>query len=93
VDMDSTHVVREMQSCTAPDVLRWTSDFLDLAGKAFSMLACVRGLDRPADPHPRAQEDLRAWATYLEDHPWIAAQLEAVSIGTHFSSARLICRT
>ena len=60
-------------ACTAPDRLRWTSDFLDLASKAISVIACVQGLDYPSDLHRAAQQDLRAWAGYLDDHPSIAA--------------------
>jgi hypothetical protein len=66
--------------CTAPDRLRWTSDFLNLAGKAISIVACAKGLDYPPDLHRAAQQELRAWASYLEDHPLIAAQFELASV-------------
>jgi len=74
------NLLNETPVCTAPDVLRWTSDFLDLANRAISIVACAHGLDCPPDAHRRAQLDLRAWARYLEDHPSIAAEFEAASV-------------
>jgi hypothetical protein len=70
----------ENPGCTVPDRLRWTSDFLDLASKAISIIACVQGLDYPSDLHRSAQQDLRAWARYLEDHPSIAADFDAATV-------------
>jgi hypothetical protein len=64
----------------APDILRWTSDFLILANKAICIIACAQGLDCPPDLHLTAQQDLRAWAAYLEEHPSIAADFELASI-------------
>jgi hypothetical protein len=64
-------------ACTAPELLRWTSDFLVLANKAISVIACAQGLDYPPDLHRVAQQDLRVWAGYLEDHPSLAAELES----------------
>jgi hypothetical protein len=70
---------------TAPDRLRWTSDFLDLASKAIALIACVQGLEYPSDLHGTAQRDLRAWARYLEDHPSVAADFEMASAVTGLS--------
>jgi hypothetical protein len=67
---------------TAPDRLRWTSDFLELAGKAIAVIACVQGLEYPSDLHRTAQRDLRAWAGYLEDHPSIAADFDRAAVLT-----------
>jgi hypothetical protein len=72
----------ELTACTVPDRLRWTSDFLDLAGKAIAIVACVKGLDYPPDLQRAAQQELRAWASYLEDHPSIAAEFELARIAT-----------
>jgi hypothetical protein len=58
------------------DRLRWTSDFLDLASRAIAVIACSQGLDYPPDLYQSAQEDLRAWARYLDDRPSIAADFE-----------------
>ncbi|HWE71081.1 MAG TPA: hypothetical protein VG205_11985 [Acidimicrobiales bacterium] len=71
---------------TAPDRLRWTSDFLDLADKAIRVIACVQGLEYPSDLHRTAQRDLRAWAGYLEDHPSIAADFDMASVVRGVSS-------
>jgi hypothetical protein len=65
---------------SAPDRLRWTSDFLDLAGKAIAVIACVQGLEYPSDLHTTAQRDLRAWACYLEAHPSIAADFDVTRV-------------
>jgi hypothetical protein len=70
----------ESRACTPPELLRWTSDFLVLANKAICMIACAHGLDCPPDLHRNAQQELRAWAAYLEDHPSIAAELELASV-------------
>jgi hypothetical protein len=71
---------------SAPDRLRWTSDFLDLADKAIAVIACVQGLEYPSDLHRTAQRDLRAWAGYLEDHPSIAADFDMASVVGGLSS-------
>jgi hypothetical protein len=65
---------------TVPDRLRWTSDFLVLASRAISIVACVQGLDYPPDLHRTAQQDLWAWASYLDDHPSIAAEFDLASV-------------
>jgi len=70
----------ESTTCTVPDRLRWTSDFLDLASKAIAIVACAQGLDCPPDLHRAVQEDLRVWAHYLDDHPLITAELEVASV-------------
>jgi hypothetical protein len=75
----------ELLSCTAPDRLRWTSDFLNVAGKAITIVACARGFDYPSDLHRAAQRELRAWASYLDDHPAIAAEFELARV-THGES-------
>jgi hypothetical protein len=77
----------EDRACTAPELLRWTSDFLALANKAISVIACVQGLDYPFDLHRTAQHDLRVWAGYLEEHPSIAAELELASLVHGVSAA------
>lgn len=66
---------------TVPDRLRWTSDFLDLAGKAICIIACAQGLDYPPDLHRSVQEDLWAWARFVDDHPLIAVDLELAAAG------------
>lgn len=53
--------------------LRWIADYLDLAERAISVLACVQGLDCPPDVHRGAQQDLRRWARWLEVRPAVAA--------------------
>jgi len=79
--MDNEQLLRNVTPvCTVPDVLRWTSDFLDLASKAISIIACVHGLDCPPDLHRSAQQDLRAWARYLDEHPSVAAEFEYASL-------------
>jgi hypothetical protein len=37
------------------DRLRWIADYLGLAGKAVSVVACVRGIDYSQDIHRDAQ--------------------------------------
>src|SRR5258708_5704233 len=51
----------EARACTAPDRLLWVAEFLDLADKPISVIACVQGLDYPRQVHGAAQRDLRAW--------------------------------
>ena len=76
----------ESPVCRAPELLRWTSDFLALANKAICVIACARGLECPPDLHRSAERDLRVWARYLEEHPWIAAELELASIASGAST-------
>jgi hypothetical protein len=77
VKMEKDQIARtSLPACTVPDRLRWTSDFLNVASKAISIVACAKGLDYPPDLHRAAQQELRAWASYLEDHPSIAAEFE-----------------
>ena len=81
--MDINQILRaETRACTVPDRLRWTADFLDLASKAIAIIACAQGLDYPPDLHQAAQQDLRACARYLDDHPMIAADFELASVLT-----------
>ncbi|MDQ1356945.1 MAG: hypothetical protein QOF20_3432 [Acidimicrobiaceae bacterium] len=61
---------------TPSDSLRWTSDFLDLASHAIAIIACAQGLTYPPDLYQSAQEDLLAWARYLDDRPSIAVDFE-----------------
>jgi hypothetical protein len=63
----------------APERLRWMSDFLDLANKAICIIASAQGLDYPPNLHRPLQGDLLAWASYLEEHPLIAADFELAS--------------
>jgi hypothetical protein len=70
----------EPTTWTVPDRLRWTSDFLDLASKAISIIACAQGLDCPPEMHRDVQAHLRAWARYLDDRPLIAVELELASV-------------
>jgi hypothetical protein len=65
-------------ACTAPDRLRWIADFLDVADKAISVIACVQGFDYPAEFHRGAQQDLRAWARWLDARPELAAEMDVV---------------
>jgi hypothetical protein len=79
--MENEQILRtDIPACTVPDRLRWTSDFLGLASKAISIVACAEGLDYPPDLCRTAQWDLRAWASYLDDHPSIAADFELASV-------------
>jgi hypothetical protein len=56
-------------TCTSSDRLRWIADYLELAGKALSLIACVQGIDYPHELHRDAQRDLRAFAKQLEASP------------------------
>ena len=79
--MDMNQMLRtETAPRTAPDRLRWTSDFLDLANKAIAIIACAQGLDYPTDLYRATQRDLRAWACYLDGHPSIAADFELACV-------------
>jgi hypothetical protein len=71
----SVRSIQWPQSVTseAPDRLRWIADYLDLAEKAISVIACAQGLDCPPDLHRGAQTDLRRWARWLEVRPTLAA--------------------
>ena len=42
------------------DRLRWIAEYLDLAGRALSIIACVHGVDCPLDLNDDAQADLLA---------------------------------
>lgn len=64
---------------TVPERLLWISDFLALADRAISILACVEGIGYPPNLHRTAQHDLGAWASYLDSHPSIAARLDLAS--------------
>ena len=78
--MEFERILRpENPACSAPELLRWTSDFLVLANKAICVIACARGLDCPPELHRTAQRNLRAWAGYLDKHPSIASELEWAS--------------
>jgi anti-anti-sigma regulatory factor len=57
--------------------LHWIADFLDLADKALSVVACVQGYDYPPQMHREAQRDLLAWAHWLESRPALAAAMDA----------------
>jgi hypothetical protein len=77
----------ETSAGTVPDRLRWTSEFLDLANNAIAIIACAQGLDYPPDVYRTAQEDLQAWARYLDDRPSIAAELELATGARTYPSA------
>jgi hypothetical protein len=55
-----------------PERLRWIADYLDVADKALSIIACVKDIDYPSDLHRGAQQDLRRWARWLDTHPTVA---------------------
>jgi hypothetical protein len=57
------------------DRLRWIADFLGLAGKAVSVVACSRGIDYSQDIHCDAQRDLRALAELLDECSQFGADL------------------
>ena len=63
---------RETEDNTPPARMRWIADYLDVADKALSIIACVKEIDYPSDLHRRAQQDLRRWARWLEAHPTLA---------------------
>jgi hypothetical protein len=65
------------QTICASDRLRWIADFLELAGKAISVVACARGIDYSPDLHRDAQRDLRVLAELLLEHPQLASVFEA----------------
>jgi hypothetical protein len=71
----SMSTVKWSESVTraAPERLCWIANYLDVAEKAMSVIACVQGLDFPSDLHRDAQRDLRRWARWLEVRPVIAA--------------------
>ncbi len=75
-------VCTEFAGVSVPDRLRWMSDFLEVAGKAIAVVACVSGVDYPPDLHRSAQQDLLALADYLASHPAVAAD---------FEWARIVC--
>jgi STAS domain len=62
--------------------LHWIADFLDLADKALSVVACVHGYDYPPQMHREAQRDLRAWAHWLESRQALAAGMDASTAAT-----------
>jgi anti-anti-sigma regulatory factor len=62
--------------------LHWIADFLDLADKALSVVACVQGYDYPPKMHREAQRDLRAWAHWLESRQALAAGMDASRAAT-----------
>ena len=81
--MDINQLLRtDTPAGTVPDRLRWMADFVDLASKALAIIACAQGFDCPRDLHRAVQQDLRAWARYLDDRPSIAADFELASIVT-----------
>jgi hypothetical protein len=53
-------------TCTPADRLRWVADFLEIAGKSVSIIACVEGIEYSDDIHREAQRDLRAIAEQLD---------------------------
>lgn len=59
----------------APQRLRWIADYLDVADRAISVVACAQGVDYPSDLHRSAQRDLRRLAHWLEVRPDVAASL------------------
>jgi hypothetical protein len=69
---EEASVQSESGGCKAPDRLRWIADFLDVADKAISFVACVQGLDYPDQLHRAAQQDLRVWASLLDANPTLA---------------------
>jgi hypothetical protein len=71
----SVRSIRWPESVTseASDRLRWIADYLDLAEKAISVIACAQGAECPPDLHRGAQQDLRRWARWLEARPTLAA--------------------
>jgi hypothetical protein len=65
-------------TCTSSDRLRWIAEYLDLGGKALSLIACVQGIDYPHQLHRDAQRDLRALAEQLETSPRCTADCGAL---------------
>ena len=66
--------------CATPDQLRWIADFLDVAEKAISIIACVHGLQYSEQLHTAAQRDLRAWARWLDARPDLAPEMDVVRL-------------
>lgn len=60
--------------------MRWIAEYLDLAERAISVIACVQSLDYPADLQGSAQRDLRRWAHWLDLRPTIAADLAVARV-------------
>lgn len=82
----------ESGACTAPDRLRWIADYLALADKAISVIACVQELDYPAELHRGAQQDLRGWARWLDARPELAAEMDVARmvVGVDAVPSRLV---
>ena len=55
-----------VMSCSPSDRLRWIAEYLDLAGRALSIIACVHGVDCPLDLNDDAQADLLALADQFD---------------------------
>jgi hypothetical protein len=70
--MQMTQPSPETVASSTPERLRWIADYLDVADKALSLIACVEGLEYPSDLHRGAQQDLRRWARWLDARPTLA---------------------
>lgn len=68
------------RACSTPDRLRWIAELLDLAGRAISIIACVQGIEYSEQLHAAAEEDLRAWARWLDATPDIAVEMDVVRL-------------
>src|ERR1700730_5153892 len=72
---------RRPEADSPPERLRWIADYLDVADKALSIIACAKDIDYPPGLHRGAQQDLRRWARWLDAHP---------TLGEGFAVARLV---
>jgi len=69
--------------CTSSDRLRWIAEYVGLAGKALSVVACVEGLEYPPDTHVEAQSDLRDLADFLESQSGAGASITSTHDEMH----------
>ena len=74
------HRCLETEGTSTPERLRWIADYLDVADKALSIIACAKSLDYPVDLHRGAQQDLRRWARWLDARPALAEGLAVARV-------------
>jgi hypothetical protein len=70
----------ETEASSTPERMRWIADYLDVADKALSIIACMKGVDYPVDLHRGAQRDLRRWARWLDARPALAEGLAVARV-------------
>ena len=76
-------------SCTPAERLRWIAEYLALAGKAVSVLACVNGIEYSPKTHLDAEQDLITLAEEFEratSAPKTRAEVSTVSLAFQANS-------